>query len=301
MKYIQYITLCLIGLSLVACYEQDNPIDDLYDTDGRELPVIAGWELADENTPNVLPSGTEIQLDLEYWSVPDVTELRLLTLEGDAIAILNGTIRSPRISGGLSSFSISTQNQSNSDNDSLTVFFISGNEPDLDTVERVVNYSENVMTSNFSDLNIDGPFNIEVFDTLNNLMVIDDIMWESNEATPVEYAESFDNLGPYGGFQTEVWEGDSGFGDWSAENATSNRTFDPETKEQLINTWDHMDNFNPASQTDQRILTYTTPDVDHVTTINLIAEVENTDELTRKTGVGGSGTRPSIVISVLPD
>jgi|GEM_PF-1076424 len=302
MKYIQYITLCFVGLSFMACYEQDNPIDDLYQSEGRELPVIAGWELADENTPNVLPSGTEIQLDLEYWSVPDVTELRLYELEGDAIALRTGVITSPKISGGISSFTLSTQNQSNSNSDTLRVLFISGDEPELDTAERFIIYSDVVMTDSFSDLNIDGDFNIVLSDTLSgNIVVIDDLKWESNEATPVEYAESFDNLGPYGGFQTEVWEGDSGFGDWSAENATSNRTFDPETKEQLIDTWDHMDNFNPASQTDQRILTYTTPTVDHVTTINLIAEVENTDELTRKTGVGGSGTRPSIVITVLPE
>ena len=302
MNYIQYITLCLIGLTFMACYEQENPIQDLYDTEGRELPVIAGWELADENTPNVLPSGTEIQLNLEYWSVPDVTELRLNELQGDAIAIQNGVISSPKISGGISSFTVSTQNQSNSASDNLTILFISGNEPDLDTVERTIIYSDVVMTDSFSDLNIDGDFNIVLSDTISgNVLVIDDLKWESNEATPVEYTESFNNLGPYGGFQTEVWEGDSGFGDWSAENATSNRTFNPETKEQLVDTWDHMDSFNPASQTDQRILPYTTPEVDHVTTINLIAEVANTDELTRKTGTGGSGTRPSIVITVLPE
>jgi len=286
----------------MACYEQENPIEDLYDTDGRELPVIAGWEFSDEDLPDPLSPGMEIELDLQYWSVPEMTELRLLELEGDAIAIRNGAISSPKIPGGISTFTLSTQNQSNSNSDTLTFLFISGDDPDLDTVVRKINYSDVVMTDNFSDLDIDGDFNIVLSDTISgNILVIDDLKWESNEATPVEYSESFDNLGPYGGFQTEIWEGDNGFGEWTAINATSNRTFNPETKEVLIETWPHMDNFNPDSQTDQQTLTYTTPEVDHVTTINLIAEIENSDELTRKTGTGGSGTRPSLVITVAPE
>jgi hypothetical protein len=154
MKYIQYITLCLIGLSLVACYEQDNPIDDLYQTDGRELPAIAGWELVEEDLPDLFTPGTEITADLRYWSVPEVTEVRFIEVIGDTES----------------------------------------------TVES-------------------RPYTL---------------------------------------------------------------------------------NFNEQSQTDQMVFSYTTPAVADTTTVTLVAEVENEDNLVRRTGTGGSATRPSISITVVP-
>lgn len=154
MKYIQYIALGLIGLTFMACYEQDNPIEDLYQTDGRELPVIAGWELAEDDLPNILASGTEISPDLRYWSVPDVTEVRFIEV--------------------------------------------------IDDTETTV------------------------------------------EARP------------------------------------------------------YMPNFNEQSQTDQMVFSYTTPNVSDTTSITLVAEVENADNLVRRSGTGGSGTRPSITITVAP-
>jgi hypothetical protein len=138
----------------MACYEQENPIEDLYDTEGRELPVISGWELAEEDLPDVLSTGTEITADLRYWSVPDITEIRFIEVIGDTEA----------------------------------------------TVESR----------------------------------------------------------PY------------------------------------------TQNFNEQSQTDQMLFTYTTPDVSDTTAITLVAEVENADNLTRRSGTGGSGTRPSITITVAP-
>jgi hypothetical protein len=154
MKYLQYITLCLIGLSLLSCYEQDNPIDDLYETDGRELPAIAGWDLVEEDLPDVLAPGSEITADLRYWSVPEVTEVRFI----------------------------------------------------------------------------------------------------------------------------EVMDG--------SESTVESRPY--------------TQNFNEQSQTDQMVFSYTTPNVADTTTITLEAEVENEDNLVRRTGTGGSATRPSITITVAP-
>lgn len=154
MKYIQYTVLCLIGLSFMACYEQDNPIEDLYETDGRELPVIAEWGLVEDELPNVLETGTEITADLRYWSVPDVTEVRFIEVIGDS--------------------------------------------------------------------------------------------------------------------------------------------------ESTIESRPYTQNFNEQSQTDQMVFSYTTPNVADTTSIILVAEVENADDLTRRSGTGGSGTRPSITITVAP-
>ncbi|KAB1063679.1 T9SS type A sorting domain-containing protein [Salibacter halophilus] len=38
------------------------------------------------------------------------------------------------------------------------------------------------------------------------------------------YTETFSNLGPYGGYQTETWSGDNGFGTWTATDARTDRT-----------------------------------------------------------------------------
>ena len=154
MKYIQYIAICFLGLGLAACYDQDNPIQDLYETEGREYANIAEWGLSNEDLPDVLAPGTELAPDLRYSSVPEVTEVRFIEVIGDTES----------------------------------------------TVES-------------------RPYTL---------------------------------------------------------------------------------NFNEETQTDQMVFSYTTPEVSDTTSITLVAEVENEDNLVRRTGTGGSGTRPSITITVAP-
>lgn len=154
MNYIKYIMLCFIGLSFMACYEQENPIEDLYQSEGRELPAIAGWDIVEEELPDVLAPGTELEVDLRYWSVPEVTEVRFIELIGDT------------------------------------------------------------------------------------------------------------------------------------ESTVESRPYTP--------------NFNENSQTDQMVFSYTTPNVSDTTSVTLVVEVENADNLVRRSGTGGSATRPSISITVAP-
>ncbi len=79
------LSMLLIGFS--SCYEEPDWLGDNSTTEGKNFPVIAGFDLETEG--ETFAEGSTIQLDLDFWSLDPIASIRLYEHidGGDAVEV----------------------------------------------------------------------------------------------------------------------------------------------------------------------------------------------------------------------
>ncbi|GLR15648.1 hypothetical protein [Portibacter lacus] len=67
--------LFLIAFTVSSCYKESDWLGDNTTTEGKHFPVIAGITILDEM--DTYPVGTNIQIDLDFWSLDEISTIKL--------------------------------------------------------------------------------------------------------------------------------------------------------------------------------------------------------------------------------
>ncbi|MDN5214289.1 hypothetical protein QQ020_19580 [Fulvivirgaceae bacterium BMA12] len=93
------ILLALITAGLGACYDQEDPLDDLIDRSGNFYPEIANIRTLENQGLTVdFSAGGTVFLEMQYWSIDPIDEVNVYDIIGSDTSLISNTPYEPAFS-----------------------------------------------------------------------------------------------------------------------------------------------------------------------------------------------------------